>query len=198
MITTRRSYENSSMSSRSGLDLLERPTETNTQATEELREKRQRNLNLILNYDKPDIVQQHEKAEQIVEAVCGKVEEKAYVDSDLNPTSTTMQFGKDGELDKETVKNELSRANSVENVRDYKVNAKGRLMLALYSLAVVVVLALIILNTGVLSTLKSSNAEKEASLASIQQAYIEQQANIESISSNEYIGNMAVEMGMSK
>ena len=105
-----------------------------------------------------------------------------------------MQFG-DGDVSQ--VYNDLEK--SKEHKESYKLNGKGKLVVALYALAVTVILALIVLNTGLLkaldgqvSALTATYAEKSASLAA-------QTAEIEAISSDAYITELAEnEFGMIK
>ena len=108
-------------------------------------------------------------------------------DDDIRPTSTTMQFG-DGDIDQ--MYKEMNRAN--ETVKEsYHLNNKGKLVIVLYSLAVMVILALIAINTGMLATLSGTQQAKTAELNAKIAEYSVLQEEIESISSDDYVINQA-------
>lgn len=212
MITTMRSENSSVLEQRSvssGIDLLERKavstpdekystTAAPTENEDEARERMQRNLNRLLNYDRLD--EEFGQAEQVVaesEAPVQEVRETTmqqatYVvadaqEEDIRPTSTTMQFG-DGEID--NVYNDLTKSR--EAVKEsYKLNGKGKIVVALYALAVTVILALIIINTGVLASIKNSNTSLSATVSELYTARAELTERIETISSDEYVINIA-------
>ena len=199
MITTRRNgYEVANDSSaRGGIDVLERSyanvnsVAATTESDEQARAKMQENLDRLMNYDRYAEI---EAEEQAVKTELVEEPVKAHTDDDIRPTSTTMQFG-DGDVSQ--VYNDLEK--SKERKESYKLNGKGKLVVALYALAVTVILALIVLNTGLLkaldgqvSALTATYAEKSASLAA-------QTAEIEAISSDAYITELAEnEFGMIK
>ncbi len=175
----------------------ERPTETYEQA----KERMQSNFQKLLNYDRYSemgYVQDIEKAsavtpekEEVVEEVASPV---AFSDEDIKPTTTTLQFG-DGEVDK--VYGDMQRQKEMQKSA-YHLNGKGKLVLVLYSLAVTVILALIILNTGVLASIKSGNQQKAAALDEKIAQYQTITEEIQSISSNEYVIDAAQDYGMIK
>lgn len=212
MITARRnnvSDSSSETSARGGIDVLERRsafdvTETDKvsaperRSEDEERDLRRKNLDRIMNYDRYAAIQAEERAAvKVEEPVTGfapektatRVEEpktavapeKATAKEDITPTSTTMQFG-DGDTSK--VYNDLERSKESQG---YKLNAKGKLVLVLYSLVVAVILALIVINTGVLKSL-------DRDISALNVAYIEssvkvaaQASEIESISAESHI-----------
>ncbi len=108
-------------------------------------------------------------------------------DEDTRPTSTTMQFGVEGT---DSVIEDLAKTRESEK-NSYKLNAKGKVIVALYALAVMVILALIILNTGVLASLKRNNAALAEDVAAIAAEYDELLAEIDRVSSDEYVINVA-------
>ena len=209
MITTRRSsgYEGySEISSRGGTDVLERPrtsfaenTAPETEMSEAaVRENMQRNLDRLMNYDRYSEIQAEEAAikteEPVRETVVKETVKPAVVavsDDDIRPTSTTMQFG-DGDTSK--VYNDLERSKEAHG--SYRLNGKGKLVVALYALVVTVILALIVLNTGVLKTLDREIAELDSVRAAAMQKVAEQTAEIEYISSDAYIIEKAEDLGM--
>ena len=118
---------------------------------------------------------------------------KDFADEDIKPTSTTMQFGDDN---LEQIREDM-KATVVDEQISYHLNTKGKLTVILYSLVVTVILALIVLNTGVLSRL---SAQENAMVNSVNEKVMEYNAlmsQIDSISSPDYIINAAVNLGMS-
>ena len=110
-----------------------------------------------------------------------------YVDEDIKPTSTTLQFG-DGEVEK--VYSDMQRQKEAQKA-SFSLNGKGKLVVVLYSLAVTVILALIILNTGVLATIKSGNQAKASILSDKVAEYQVVSQRIDAISSNDYVIDIA-------
>ena len=201
MVTTRRSldvtngtYDNGSQ--RGGVALLERPRAYNEQAIspspvkeenrDTERERMQKNLDKLLNYDR--------YSEQQVEDVKELQNSALQSDEDIRPTSTTMQFGED--IDQ--IREEMKQAVTTTEDSTYRLNSKGKLAVILYSLAVAVILALIVLNTGVLATLSSTANAKSAELNSVMARYEVVQSEIKDISSNDFIIDFAQNEGMVK
>jgi hypothetical protein len=202
MITTRRSENGNyqSFSDRNGSDvavLERRITEENSfdvaeeykvETPEQARERMQRNLDKLLNYDRYSDVQE---ATVITENV---VKEVAVSDEDIRPTSTTMQFG-DGEVEK--IYNEIPSEDRAEKI--YKLNSKGKFAVVLYALAVTVIMALIIINTSVLSALSRESMQKQSTLDQIVNEYSTVNSEIEEKTSDEYVSRLAEgEYGMIK
>ena len=198
MVTTRRSselniaYDNGS---NGGVGLLERPTSSapvqesaparvQADGIEEARRRREINLQRILNYDSTIEAQPVENtvAEQVVENRSSSVSEE-----DIRPTSTTMQFGDDNVEIREEMR-QMS-ANSEEST--YRLNSKGKLAVILYSIAVTVILALIVLNTGVLAKLSASNTAKAETLNALSNKLTTIQNEVDSISDSDYVINIA-------
>ncbi len=214
MVTTRRASTNITSSSfdhgtAGGVDVLERKVSapvnefivTETEETvDQARARMRGNLDLLLNYDR--------YSEQIVDSATSTVVETpienaevesieetvALQDEDIRPTSTTMQFG-DGDVDQ--MYKEMNHTEH-ETTASYRLNGKGKLVVVLYALAVTVILALIIINTGVLASLSGNKEAKTAEL----NAKIEQYQTIKDqndyISSEDYIVQKAEELGMVK
>ena len=202
MVTARRSvgineFADTQNTTKGGVGLLERKVPASyaefteakpveKESIDEARERMQRNLDRLLNYDKPE-VQKAEAvvASEVVEEVQAPV---AFSDEDIRPTSTTMQFG-DGDIDQ--MYKEMNRQQSQEEQGSYRLNGKGKLAVVLYSLAVAVILALIFINTGVLASLSSVNEAKAAELSGKEATLMELNAEIESISDKDYIISLA-------
>ncbi len=191
MVTTRRSTAETTGSIYStGVGVLERPATYEefvspsqkgkcSSADEQLRRE---NLERLLNYDRSE-----ERA--VVEDVATAVEETvAFVDEDIRPTSTTMQFGED--IDQ--IRQEMNQRKETEKVKR-GLNSTGRLAVTLYSLVVAVILALVVLNTGVLAKLSNINEAKASELEATISRYSAIQEEIASISDSEYVMNVAQE-----
>jgi hypothetical protein len=151
------------------------------ETADEARERMQRNLDKLLNYDRYSDVQE---ATVITENVVN--EEFAVADEDIRPTSTTMQFG-DGEVEK--IYNEMPSEDRAEQI--YKLNSKGKFAVVLYALAVTVIMALIIINTSVLSALSRENSQKQSDLDQIVSEYSTVSSEIEQKTSDEYVSGLA-------
>lgn len=198
MITTRRSdvFE-STETARGGVDLLERRfPETTEPATERMesadegKARRLRNLDYLLNYDK---YTETDRADVITEdAVEEKTETVAMSDEDIRPTTTTTQFI-DGDPQ---VFNDAAKSKDESRI-SYKLNGKGKLVVVLYALVVTVILALIVLNTGVLKTLTTDIATLDEKYRAQASAVAAQAAEIAEISSDAHIAQVAEsELGM--
>ncbi len=206
MVITRRSSEENALMGETrvsgGVDILERPTtyeefiadkpakEQNLDAEKALRRK---NLENLLNYDRYSA---QIEAEQPLTEVQEEINEVSAIlsDEDIRPTSTTMQFGED--IDQ--IRHEINERKSSEQV-SARLNNRGKVAVALYALVVTVILALIVLNTGVLARLSNINQAKTAQLNETIARYGAIQDEIASISDREYIINVAQnEFGMIK
>ena len=200
MVTARRSSEIISSAYEpinGGVALLERPSESaqaNVQpavktdfSQEEARRKS--NLEKLLNYDRytEQVAETENATEEVVDMVSSLSED------DIRPTSTTMQFGED--IDQIT--KDMSRADARAEEGSYQLNKKGKIVITLYALVVTVILALIVLNTGVLAKLSNSLENSERTLSQKQAEFSQLQTEIESMTSNEYVIDYAQnELGM--
>ncbi len=157
-----------------GVAVLEREPETNTVIDDNSAEveRRRRNLEKLLNYEV------YEESAVVTEVVTQAVQEPeiSVSEEDIRPTTTTMQFG-EGEV------NEMYNEMQVEKEEKsgYQLTMKGKIAIALYSVAVAIVMALIVLNTGVLAKLSDSNQLATEELATLTKAVAEQEAEISSI-----------------
>ena len=192
MVTTRRSNDVAVNSfdnlTSGGVGLLERTRAVEEQASalEQTTnyadsERMQRNLQKLLNYDRFT----EESMEQVV---VEQAQTTNFADEDIRPTSTTMQFGDDNI---EQIREEISKSQSVVEEGAYHVNAKGKVAIVLYSLVVAIIMALIVLNTGVLATVTA----KETATAQLLEAKVQEYSaivdKVESISSPDYVIDVA-------
>ena len=192
MVTTRRSTEIESKtfettSTRGGVDLLERPraleqveqSQAETNSTSQS-EKMRQNLYNLLNYDRFTEENMQVSEPEIAQEVSN------FADEDIRPTSTTMQFGDEIEQ----IREEMKKSEVIEESA-YHLNAKGKVAVILYSLVVTVILALIVLNTGILATFTSREKAISASLNEKVVEYNQVMSNVENISSPDYIIDVA-------
>lgn len=200
MITTRRSNGfDTTESARGGVDVLERRASINTETApereesmEETKARMQRNLDRLLNYDRYSEMEAEETAVIADAPTEEKTETVAMSDEDIRPTTTTTQFiDGDPQIFNDAEKSKEERKSA------YRLNAKGKLVVVLYALVVMVILALIVLNTGVLKSLSKDIATLDESYRAQAAAVSAQAAEIAEISSDAYIARFAEsELGM--
>ena len=89
-------------------------------------------------------------------------------------------------------------ATVVDEEVSYSLNTKGKLALILYSLVVTVILALIVLNTGILSRLSATETAMANTVNAKATEYNALMNEIDSISSPEYVIDAAQNLGMNK
>ena len=192
MVTTRRSSEMTNInyetqSDKGGVALKTRPrVESNVQESQiqkqsyaEANERMQKNLDRLMNYDRYTAQQMHIQEEQ---KKCRNVS-----DDDFRPTSTTMQFGDDSI---EEIREEMNkRQSAVDEI--YTINKKGKVAIVLYSLVVAVVMALIVLNTGLLANLNATSEAAYNKYNSVVAEYNQVMSKIDDISSAEHVSNVA-------
>lgn len=193
MVTARRSSDVNTTyeSANGGVAVLERPCEVVENATATYSDQESRiksNLDKLLNYDKyaPTVSSTAEEAVSKVVAQASTLAEE-----DIRPTSTTMQFGED--IDQIT--RDMSRSAAVAQ-DSYQINKKGKVAVMLYALVVTVILALIILNTGVLASLSNTADQKAAEFSAIQSEASALAAENAYLQSNERIVEEAMKLGM--
>lgn len=150
----------------------------NTETAETLNEAKvrmQKNLQKLLNYDRYNNENMSVVADEVetttknttVETTSEVVNVKPLTDEDIKPSSTTLQFG---DASFNNVANDLNRQKS-EAKTSYKLSSKGKLLIVLYSLAVTVILALIVLNTGMLARLSARKSENIETLGKAVEEY---------------------------
>ena len=123
-----------------------------------------------------------------------QVESFSFTHEDLQtPSSTTMQF-KGKESAEDFYNNSIS-----ESSFSYKLNKKGKMLIAIYSIAVAFILALIVLNTGVINSIQARLNAKAQEVANLQAEYVQITEELDYVSSDEYVIDKAVnEYNMSK
>ena len=191
MVTTRRTNDTTSFigsENRGGVAVLERNPNTYNQLVnenvvteqdmEETKLRMQRNLDMILNYDKH--VTQPVEEVQVENQQVSQI--TAIDDEDICPTSTTMQFG-DGDLDQ--MYKEMNRAQE-DTKENYKLTTKGKIIVGIYAAVVAVIFALIVLNTSLLAVLTNSEI-----LTAQTEQYNAIVSEIESVSQNDYVADIA-------
>ena len=203
MVTTKRSdnsvnsfYSQSSV----GVGLLERNAPvsyddyvsdnvTREESLAETKARMRRNLDMLLNYDKASAaVATEEKIEeqQVV------VNEASLQEEDIRPTGTTMQFG---DIDIDQIRAEM-RTEEKEK-RQYRLSGKGKMAIVLYALTVVVVLALIILNTGVLNSLNKQNIQSMSTVSQLETEIASLNSEIQNYN-DDFVSKTAEDWGMIK
>lgn len=228
MITTRRDTTVEEMTrneARTRLGLLERtePRSFNEAFDDSVRESDEaqtervnKNFDMLLNYEKyieeakqKELEDQRISEQRIAAENAARVQERVVaaaaaaaapaieIDTgDITPSGTTMQFKTEnvGEL-----YNDLAKKNEEKESSKYRMNARGKLLIAVYAIVVVTILALIIINTSVLASIRNSNAESAALLAQKQAEYERVMEEYDYVSSDEYVINEATgEYGMVK
>lgn len=199
MITTKRSTEYGSavtenVSFSAGVDLLERKTpnnyneylnkpSVNQESYEEAKERMQKNLDKLMNYDR-----YAEVAEAEVQTEEAVLEISSVKEDDIRPTSTTMQFGDDNY---DNIMQDMNRAHEVQASTKHAVHSKSKILTFLYALTIAVIFALIIINTGVLSSISKDNTASALELNGKAEQLRELNERIEDISSIEHIENVA-------
>ncbi len=187
MLTTRRNTTNSSEGG-SAIDVLDRRSasafdrEVSTEERAQEREIMHRNLNKLL-YGEPSV----EEEIPVEEEPKLEVKEQAIADEDIRPTSTTMQFG-DGDVSH--VYNDMEMQKDREK-NGYKLNSKGKIVVMLYALTVMVILALIVINTGVLASLKRTNQARAEELGNRIAMYGALTEEINAVSADDYVISVA-------
>ncbi len=177
-----------------GTATLERSTRAQEIAPQDDRaeevERRRRNLERLLNYE---VYEERDAVEEapVVSQTTTVAPEASVNEEDIRPSTTTMQFG-DGEV--EEMFNEMP--SETEEKSSYKLTLRGKIAIALYSVAVVIIMALIVLNTGVLAKLSSSTEIAQAELNALSTQVEMQQAEIASISDDAYVLENAQKLGM--
>ena len=226
MITTRRETTSEEMTrseARSRLGLLERtePRSFNeafdapVQTEEEQNERMTKNFDMLLNYEKyieeakqKEMEEERIRTERVAAENAAREAEVAaraaaaaavrqaepIVEEDITPSGTTMQFRTEnvGELYNDL---EREKEDTRQNAK-YRINARGKLLAAIYAIVVVTILALIIINTSVLAALRGNNAANAALLAEKQAEYADIAAENEYLSSDDYISSAAEDLGM--
>lgn len=111
---------------------------------------------------------------------------------DSMPSATTMEYQHQGE----NLENYHEKGESVD--KQYTINTKGKILIAVYALVVVTVFALIILNTRLLKTMNASYALKQTEISRLSKEVDDLHKELNYVSSDEVIEEKAEEKGMIK
>ena len=114
---------------------------------------------------------------------------------DLKPTITTMQFEKSEQND---IYQEIRPQVDNKIDKDYKINAKSKILIAVYALVVVTIFSLIIINSRMLKNLDNSIDNYSAQVSELSQEYDVVMDKLENVMSDDEIIRKAVEMGMER
>lgn len=216
MITTRRETIDNDVrnEARSRLGLLDRKpvayNEAEAYATdfeetidkEEDKRRMSENFNLLLNYEK--YIEEKKQQEQLEKASAATVVEEPQIaeaaayeqvaavnaatisKEDITPTSTTMQFGTDdvGSLYSDMKKDEKTDAK-------FRLSAHSKIMIAVYAIVVTVIMALIIINTSVLASLRAREAASAAKLERLTTEYNALEEELNEVSSDKHVIEIA-------
>ena len=189
MVTVKRNE-----SGRSNTLVLERTevaNNTNTLSDELLAE---RVIDELLAVEKYDAVEDVAFVNEKISTLDREIEGFSFREEDLQtPSSTTMQFkGKESAED-------FYNDSIAESSFSYKLNKKGKMLIAIYSIAVAFILALIVLNTGVINSIQARLNEKAQEVAQLQAEYAQITEELDLVSSDEYVIDKAInEYNMSK
>lgn len=113
---------------------------------------------------------------------------------DLRPSSTTMQFGSDEEND---VYEEVDYAKETHK-EEFRLSSKGKVLIAIYSLVVAIILSLIIINSRMLKSLDNSISSYRQKADEVRAETSRIEAEIADLTSEETIGEWALKHGMTK
>jgi cell division protein FtsL len=110
-------------------------------------------------------------------------------DIDITPSATTMQF---------TLENDDCDDGLQNAQKSYGISARGKIMIAVYTLVVATIIALIAMNAKVLKTMEESIKEKEAAVGSLIQQTQLLSEELAHVSSEDVISQKAIELGMTR
>lgn len=130
---------------------------------------------------------------------------QSYSEIDSLPSQTTMQFINDDEAINDskiktrnyTYEYEESRIKD-ENDRQYKINAKAKVLIAIYALVVVTIFALIIINTRLLRTMNVQISSYQTQIEQLNNQREQLNIRLKNASSNETVEKWANENNMIK
>ena len=111
-------------------------------------------------------------------------------DIDVTPSATTMQF---------TLENDDYEEDQLQTTnKSYKISPRGKIMIAVYTLVVATIIALIAMNAKVLKSMEESINEKETAIGSLAAQTEILSEELAYVSSEEVISQKAIELGMTK
>ena len=117
------------------------------------------------------------------------------VDEDLIPSSTTMQFESDEDND---IYEEVRPKNETDLQKKYKINTKGKVLIAVYALVIATILSLIVINSRMLRSLDNSISGYTGKITELTEQYTNVNAELDYVKSDEVIIEKAEAMGTVK
>lgn len=117
------------------------------------------------------------------------------VDEDLIPSSTTMQFESNEDND---IYEEVRPKNETDLQKKYKINTKGKVLIAVYALVIATILSLIVINSRMLRSLDNSISGYTGKITELTEQYTNVNAELDYVKSDEVIIEKAEAMGMVK
>lgn len=127
-----------------------------------------------------------------------KVREQAPVkeaNENLMPSSTTMQFESYEEND---IYEEVRPRNETDLQKKYKINTKGKVLIAVYALVVATILSLIVINSRMLKSLDTSISGYANRVTELTQEYAKVTEELDYVKSDAVIAEKAENFGMVK
>lgn len=127
-----------------------------------------------------------------------KVREQApvkEVNENLMPSSTTMQFESYEEND---IYEEVRPKNETDLQKKYKINTKGKVLIAVYALVVATILSLIVINSRMLKSLDTSISGYASKVTELTQEYAKVTEELDYVKSDAVIAEKAENFGMVK
>lgn len=117
----------------------------------------------------------------------------AYAYEDITPTSTTMQFKK-GE--QQEIFDEIRSIREDGKEKNYRINTKGKILIAVYALVVATIFSLILLNAKMLKNLDGSIENYSAKIVELSEDNQRLTQEFYTVRSDEVVKAKAAELGM--
>ena len=200
MITTRRNSERTVTTVASFEDIVRKSSastrayeeyDLNEQVESEQQKARRFNDAIAKNFENLLYFRNEETAEAVQDVVAAPVATPDEVeDADLCPSSTTMQFRE------ENAAVEIYHDIKKEATTSYKINTKGKLLIAVYSLVIITLFALIFMNTRALKSLDNEITQMNGDVENLQQQVVGLDEQLEYYSSEEHIIEQAKKLDM--
>ena len=116
-------------------------------------------------------------------------------DENLMPSSTTMQFESYEDND---IYEEVRPKNETDLQKKYKINTKGKVLIAVYALVVATILSLIVINSRMLKSLDNSISGYTSKITELTEQYSKVNEELDYVKSDEVIVEKAENFGMVK
>lgn len=116
-------------------------------------------------------------------------------DENLLPSSTTMQFESYEDND---IYEEVRPKNETDLQKKYKINTKGKVLIAVYALVVATILSLIVINSRMLKSLDNSISGYASKITELTEQYSKVNEELDYVKSDEVIAEKAEAFGMVK